>query len=111
MNKTFAKIENATVVEVVTLVDRATDEECHLFLMKYSNNYPNWVEVDPNIVQSNFFWDQSSNRFLPPKLYQSWVFNENTQKWQAPVSMPVDGKMYWWDEGTMSWVEFVQQVA
>lgn len=103
MIKTFAKVENDIVAEVVS-IDRATHEECLSFLMKYSNNYSNWVEVDPNNVQSGFAWDKNRNKFIPPKIYQSWVFNDEKNMWEAPVQYPQDGKMYFWDENLIAWV-------
>ncbi len=43
--------------------------------------------------------------FVPPQPYPSWVLNPNTAQWEAPIPMPSDGKMYRWDENTLSWVE------
>ena len=42
--------------------------------------------------------------FIPPQPYPSWVLNEDTCLWEAPVPMPTDGQMYSWDEATTSWV-------
>lgn len=41
--------------------------------------------------------------FIPPKPYPSWVLSPATVDWEAPVPYPADGKVYFWDEGTMSW--------
>jgi len=43
--------------------------------------------------------------FINPKPYPSWVLNTDTYTWQAPVPYPNDGKQYYWDEATLSWVE------
>ena len=37
--------------------------------------------------------------------FSSWVFNEQTCSFEAPVPYPDDGNKYRWDEGTQSWVE------
>ena len=37
--------------------------------------------------------------------YASWVFNEETCSFEAPIARPVDEKEYRWDEETTSWVE------
>jgi hypothetical protein len=37
----------------------------------------------------------------------SWIFNEDTCSFSAPVPYPEDGKLYRWDEPTVSWVEVV----
>jgi len=43
--------------------------------------------------------------FVPVKPFNSWVLNESTAQWEAPTPMPIDGKMYAWDEETTNWVE------
>jgi hypothetical protein len=42
--------------------------------------------------------------FVPPQPYVSWTLDANAQ-WQAPIAMPIDGKIYSWDEATTSWIE------
>lgn len=39
--------------------------------------------------------------------FASWVFNETTCAFQAPVTKPNDGKFYRWDEPTTLWIEVV----
>jgi len=41
--------------------------------------------------------------FIPPQPYASWTRNGST--WEAPVSYPVDGKFYHWNEQLGAWVE------
>ena len=62
-----------------------------------------WVECDER-VGPNYTHDESLG-FIPPKLYDSWVLDEDTLTWQAPVPMPLDGKDYGWDEQAGAWVE------
>jgi len=42
--------------------------------------------------------------FYPPQPYASWVLNRTTWLWDAPVPMPGDGKIYRWEEASLSWV-------
>ncbi len=49
-------------------------------------------------------YDTSRDAFISPKPFNSWVLNEDTCLWEAPIPMPTDGKMYRWDEATVSWV-------
>ena len=42
--------------------------------------------------------------FYAPQPYPSWILNTSTFLWEAPVPYPQDGKMYAWDEATLSWV-------
>jgi hypothetical protein len=43
--------------------------------------------------------------------FASWIFNETTCAFESPVAYPTDGKMYRWDEPTLSWVEFTESSA
>ena len=42
--------------------------------------------------------------FYAPQPYPSWILNNQTYLWEAPVPYPTDGKTYYWDEATQSWV-------
>ena len=42
--------------------------------------------------------------FIPPKPFESWVLNEDTCLWEAPVAYPEDGEDYTWDEESGAWV-------
>jgi hypothetical protein len=61
-----------------------------------------------NYAGIGFKYDADRDAFIPPKPYNSWVLNENTCQWAAPVDLPVDGKVYKWDENTISWVEVIR---
>lgn len=50
-------------------------------------------------------YDVERDAFIPPKLFESWVLDEDTCQWNAPVPMPQDDKQYVWNEQTTSWVE------
>lgn len=52
-----------------------------------------------------FTYNADLDAFVPPKPYASWVLNNETADWDAPVAKPEDDKMYTWDESTLSWVE------
>ena len=56
-----------------------------------------------NYAGLGYTYDASRDAFIPPKPFASWVLNEDTCLWEAPVPMPTDGKMYRWDEATVSW--------
>jgi hypothetical protein len=42
--------------------------------------------------------------FYAPQPYPSWTLNTSTFLWESPVPYPNDGKEYYWDEATQSWV-------
>jgi len=70
---------------------------------------------DPHEDQSKAFrknyarvggtYDPVLDAFIPPKPYPSWVLNETTCLWMAPIVMPRDA-YYNWDEETLSWIKF-----
>lgn len=69
-----------------------------------------WVQtsyngtIRKNFAGVGFTYDTSRDAFIPPKLHESWVLNEETCLWEAPVTIPNDGNMYAWDEATTNWV-------
>lgn len=62
-----------------------------------------------NYAGLGYSYDATRDAFIPPKPFASWLLNETTCLWEAPTPMPVEeGKMYTWDEPTLSWVEVTQ---
>ena len=57
--------------------------------------------LDITVVQ-----DGVTGVFYAPQPYPSWILNTQTYLWEAPVAMPVDGKAYFWDEATQSWIPY-----
>lgn len=59
-----------------------------------------------NYAHIGFTYDPVRDAFIPPKPYQSWILNEDTCMWDAPIPKPEEkpGQMYVWDEATLSWV-------
>lgn len=120
----FAKVNNGIVEKVIvadpeffkTFVDTSPGT-----WIQTSYNTRGGIHYDPNtntpsVDQSKalrknyagigYGYDQQLDAFIPPKPYPSWVLNEQTCLWEAPVPYPNDGKAYTWDEQTQSWVEF-----
>ena len=60
-----------------------------------------------NYAGIGYTYDEERDAFIPPQPFESWVLNEDTCLWDAPVPMPEDG-MYTWDEETTSWIEVTQ---
>ncbi len=58
-----------------------------------------------NYAGVGFTYNASIDAFVPPKPFDSWVLNNTTANWEAPVAMPSDGKTYTWNESTTSWDE------
>lgn len=60
-----------------------------------------------NYAGIGYTYDVNLDAFVPPQPYPSWTLNADTAQWAPPVPMPEDGKVYSWDEVTISWVEVV----
>lgn len=58
-----------------------------------------------NYAGIGYTYDPDRDAFIPPKVYDSWVLNEDTCRWDPPVACPDDGKHYVWDEEQVTWVE------
>ena len=58
-----------------------------------------------NYAGVGYIWDKGKDAFIAPQPYSSWILNETTCKWEAPVAYPDDGKIYQWNEETTSWEE------
>jgi len=57
-----------------------------------------------NYAGIGYTYDEDRDAFIPPKPFESWVLDETTCLWQAPVDMPDDGQDYTWDESVGEWV-------
>jgi hypothetical protein len=58
-----------------------------------------------NYAGIGFAYDEERDAFIPPQPFESWVLNEDTCLWDAPVPYPTDGAVYVWDEDSLAWVE------
>ena len=50
-----------------------------------------------------FIYDEDRDAFIPPKPFNSWLLNEDTCLWEAPVAMPINDNKYTWNESTLTW--------
>jgi hypothetical protein len=123
----FAKIGlNSKVIEVLSVVNEVLHDSNGVeqeaigidFLTKLTG-YPVWKQTSYNThggVHNNggtpfrknhagigYTYDEDRDAFIPPKPFKSWILNENTCNWNAPVAMPQDGNGYKWNELTLSW--------
>ena len=60
-----------------------------------------------NYAGIGYTYDESRDAFIPPKPFNSWILNETTCQWEAPVAKPdsESGAAYLWNEETTSWDE------
>jgi hypothetical protein len=59
-----------------------------------------------NYAGIGFQYDLQRDAFIPPKPFNSWILNETTCIWNAPVAYPVDNNVnnrYKWNEEIQNW--------
>jgi hypothetical protein len=112
----FAKLGTGNIITTVQVVhnDIATTEQAGIdFLNNLYNTRDVWKQTSYNgNIRKNFAgvgykYDKSRDAFIPPKTYPSWISNEDTCQWEAPVARPDDEEDYNWNEETTSWDEIV----
>jgi hypothetical protein len=110
----FAKVVDGVVSQVIvaepeffqTFVDSSPGEWIQTSYNTYGGEHKlGGTPLRKNYAGIGFTYDRVKDAFIPPKPFASWVLNEDTCLWDAPVAMPDDGKIYTWDEETTNWVE------
>jgi len=129
----YAKVENGVVIRVIVaepeFFDSFVDTSPGKWI-KTSYNIRGGVYYDPatnqpaidqslinedearqrkNYAGKGFTYDRERDAFIPPKPYESWILNEDTCLWEAPVAYPNDSKLYTWDEDSGSWLEVTEE--
>lgn len=113
----FAEIGLNNVVQQVIVVNNneLLDENNHEQEIKGQNFCRNllggtWIQTSynasfrKNYAGIGFIYDSTRDAFIPPKPFNSWILNEDTCQWSAPIPMPNDSNEYFWDEATQSWI-------
>jgi hypothetical protein len=121
----YAKIENEIVTQVNVIEEdffNANPERYTGQWVQTSYNTRGGIHYNPetgepsedqskalrkNYAGIGYIYDEVRNAFYPPQPYPSWILNEQTCLWEAPVAHPNDGKYYEWDEEILNWKELV----
>ena len=56
-----------------------------------------------NYAGIGYTYDEQRDAFIPPKPYNSWILNEDTCNWEAPIARPDDNNIYKWNEEILNW--------
>ena len=115
----FAKLGIGNIVERVEVVhnDIATTEQAGVdFLNNLYKSRDVWKQtsynnnIRKNFAGIGFIYDQQRDAFIPPKPFDSWILNEDTCRWEAPVANPtltqeqIDNNNYYnWNETIQNW--------
>ncbi len=109
----FAKVVDGKVTQVIvaepeffdTFVDSSPGTWIQTSYNTHGNQHPEGRPLRGNYAGIGYTYDATNDVFYAPKPFDSWVLNESTWLWEAPVAMPDDGKIYEWDEATTNWKE------
>jgi hypothetical protein len=115
----FAKLDDSNIVLEVIVLNNAVIDNLPFpesepvgieFLIEWSGGYTHWLQTSynatfrKNYAGIGFTYDPTLDAFIRPQPFPSWTLNTTTCQWEAPVPYPTDGKDYYWDEATLSWV-------
>jgi len=118
----FAQLDDNNIVTQVIVVHNnelmldgeESEDKGVLFCKSLYGSDTKWKQTSyngsfrKNYAGIGYTFDKDRNAFIPPKSYNSWVLNETTCLWEAPVAYPTDNKVYVWNEDTISWQEIVE---
>jgi hypothetical protein len=108
----YAKVNNNIVEQVIVA-------EAEFFETFVDSSPGTWIQTSYNTVGNQhtlggtplrgnyagigYTYDSINDVFYAPKPYASWLLNESTWTWEAPIAYPTDGEKYTWNESTLSW--------
>ena len=113
----FAKIGlNGKVIEVLSVnnevlhdANGVEQEAIGIDFLTKLTGYPLWVQTSynhnfrKNHAGIGMTYDEDRDAFIPKKPFNSWILNEDTCLWEAPVVYPSDGQSYKWNETIKNW--------
>jgi hypothetical protein len=114
----FAKLGTGNIVEQVISINNAviTDangvEQEQLgvdFINNLFNTSDVWKQTSynetfrKNFAGIGYYYDQTRDAFIAPKPFNSWILNEDTCRWEAPVALPDEVNTYNWNEENKIW--------
>ena len=98
----YALIQNSNVINIIVF-ENPTEEVLINFKNFYECDFI--VESSINCVIGGTY---DGSKFWLPQPYPSWIKNEETNEWEAPVPYPTveegSDEIYTWDENTTSWL-------
>lgn len=112
----FAKVCDGIVTQVIvaepeffdSFVDTSPGEWIQTSYNTLGGQHPEGRPLRKNYAGIGYTYDKERDAFIPPKPFASWILNEDTCLWDAPIPMPQDGKRYRWDEASLNWVEVTE---
>jgi hypothetical protein len=109
----FAKVTNGKVTQVIvaekeffdTFVDSSPGTWLQTSYNTHGNQHPEGRPLRGNYAGIDYTYDATNDVFYAPQPFPSWILNNTTWLWEAPVTYPTDGKDYKWNELIINWEE------
>lgn len=106
--------ENNIVTEVIVGIDETElieGKEPEVWYSEFRGQRCIRTSYNSNIRKNyagiGYSYSEELDAFIAPKPFASWVLNEETAQWEAPIEYPTDGVIYEWDEKALDWVAVV----
>lgn len=129
----FAKLDNNNIVitvesvvnEVLKDSNGIEQEQLGINFLRTLYNEPNaiWKKTSYNTIGGThnnggipfrknhagigYTYDENRDAFIPPKPFNSWIINETTCFWEAPIAKPTvqleENQYYFWNETIENW--------
>ena len=107
----FAKLVDGIVTVVIVAeqdyINTLEGEWVQTSYNTYGGQHPESRPLRKNYAGIGYTYDRSRDAFIAPKPYSSWVLDEQTCLWAAPIAKPepVIGKYHGWNETIVNWEE------
>lgn len=107
----FAKVCDGKVVQVIvaekeffdTFVDSSPGTWLQTSYNTQGNQHPEGRPLRGNFAGIGYVYDIINDVFYESQPYPSWILNNTTWLWEAPIAYPTDGKQYKWNESITNW--------
>jgi hypothetical protein len=115
----WAKLdENNIVLDINVVSDDIIDGHAYMtetlgldgtWVQTSYNTYKNQHALGGTPFRKNYAtiggtYDSERDAFIPPKRWESWILDEETCQWVAPIPNPDDRHQSEWDEENQAWL-------
>jgi len=104
----FAQLDANNIVTNVIVLDNAYETMGQEYINTKLGLSGTWIQTSysgafrKQFAGIGYTYDPVADVFVAPQPYPSWTLDSN-HDWQPPTPMPTDGRLYTWDESTLTW--------